>query len=174
MFSLNSGISATKYLFTVKWPTTQPPGCYHSASKTHVEDRIFKSSLIHASVIIRFPEFIKSSAPFRKKTHWWEKTSVGNNKSLAVRGYTPPTCGMESNPGCSRGQDTCPLRSRTLLQIELGISRHMVGTNSIIMVTWHINHMPKGMCMFPLLSNTINRYKETRNMLISYCADIFT
>ena len=27
------------------------PGCYHSASKTHVRDRIFKLSPIHASVI---------------------------------------------------------------------------------------------------------------------------
>ena len=33
------------------------PGCYHSTSKTHVRDRIFKSTLIHASVIYQIPEF---------------------------------------------------------------------------------------------------------------------
>ena len=27
------------------------PGCYHSASKTHVTDRIFELNQIHASVI---------------------------------------------------------------------------------------------------------------------------
>ena len=42
------------------------PGCYHSTSKIHVRDRIFKSSPIHASVVISFPEF--SSAPFRKNS----------------------------------------------------------------------------------------------------------
>ena len=31
------------------------PGCYHSASKTHVRDRIFKLNPIHASVIYHFP-----------------------------------------------------------------------------------------------------------------------
>ena len=47
------------------------PGCYHSASKTHVRDRIFKSTPIHASMIIRFPEFAEfseSSAPFKKNS----------------------------------------------------------------------------------------------------------
>ena len=44
---------------------------YHSISKTHVRDRIFKSSPVHASVIIRFPEFAEfseSSASFRKNS----------------------------------------------------------------------------------------------------------
>ena len=31
------------------------PGCYHSASETHVRDRIFKLIPIHASVIYQFP-----------------------------------------------------------------------------------------------------------------------
>ena len=31
------------------------PGCYHSTSKTHVRDRIFKLSPIHASVIYQIP-----------------------------------------------------------------------------------------------------------------------
>ena len=47
-------------------------GCYHSASKTGVTDRIFKSSPIHASVIINFPEFAEfseSSAPFRENSN---------------------------------------------------------------------------------------------------------
>ena len=45
------------------------PGCYHCTRKTHVTDRIFKSSPMHASVIISFPEFTEFSeisAPFRK------------------------------------------------------------------------------------------------------------
>ena len=49
----------------------QKPGCYHSASKTHVRGRIFKLIPIHASVIIRFPEFAEFSesyAPFRKNS----------------------------------------------------------------------------------------------------------
>ena len=33
------------------------PGCYHSVSKTHVRDTIFKLSPIHALVIFSFPEF---------------------------------------------------------------------------------------------------------------------
>ena len=46
--------------------------CYHSASKTHVRNRIFKLSPIHASVIFRFPEFAefsKNSALFRKNSN---------------------------------------------------------------------------------------------------------
>ena len=31
------------------------PGCYHSTSKTQVRDRIFKLTLIHASVIYQIP-----------------------------------------------------------------------------------------------------------------------
>ena len=45
------------------------PGWYHSTSKIHVRDRIFKLSAIHASAIFRFPEFAEfseSSALFRK------------------------------------------------------------------------------------------------------------
>ena len=48
------------------------PGRYHNTSKTHVRDRIFKSSPIHASMIIRFPGFAElgeSSAPFRKNSN---------------------------------------------------------------------------------------------------------
>ena len=50
------------------------PGCYHSASKTHVRDRIIKLIPIHASVIYQIPEFAEftdfndSSAPFRKNS----------------------------------------------------------------------------------------------------------
>ena len=50
------------------------PGRYHSATKTHVRDRIFKLSPFHASVIIKFPEFAEitefteSSAPFRNNS----------------------------------------------------------------------------------------------------------
>ena len=72
VFSLNSLNSVTK-IFVIKRTRTchllcKRPGCDHSASKTHVRDRIFKLTLIHASVIIRFPEFNESSAPFRKKS----------------------------------------------------------------------------------------------------------
>ena len=37
------------------------PGCYHSSSKTHVRDWIFKLTPIHASVIISFSEFTEFS-----------------------------------------------------------------------------------------------------------------
>ena len=49
------------------------PGCYHSTSKTHIRDRIFKWVPIHASVILigfpafaKFTEFNESSDPIRK------------------------------------------------------------------------------------------------------------
>ena len=49
------------------------PGCYHSASKTHVRDRIFKFISVHASVIYKIPfpefaEFSENSAPFSKNS----------------------------------------------------------------------------------------------------------
>ena len=47
------------------------PGCYHSDSKTHVRDKMFELNLIHASVIISFPEFAEFSemyALFRKNS----------------------------------------------------------------------------------------------------------
>ena len=44
------------------------PACYHSASTTHVRDRIFKLSPIHASVIIIFPEFSKFSESWLSKS----------------------------------------------------------------------------------------------------------
>ena len=37
------------------------PGCYHSTSKTHVRDRIFNMSPIHASVIYQKPNTITIS-----------------------------------------------------------------------------------------------------------------
>ena len=40
---------------------TELAGCYHSTSKTQVRDSIFILSLIHASVISRFPEFTEFS-----------------------------------------------------------------------------------------------------------------
>ena len=63
-------------LFVIKRTQTchllcKRPGCYHSASKKHVRDRIFKLTPIHASAIIRFPEFTEfneSSAPYRKNS----------------------------------------------------------------------------------------------------------
>ena len=48
------------------------PACYHSASKTHVRDRIFKLSPIHGSMIISFAEFAefsKSYDQFRKNSN---------------------------------------------------------------------------------------------------------
>ena len=36
-------------------PVTSLPGCYHSASKTHVRDRILKLTPIHVSVIYQIP-----------------------------------------------------------------------------------------------------------------------
>ena len=61
--------SAGCEVFTVEQKRTIKSFSYHSISKTHVRDRIFKSSPVHASVIIRFTEsaeFSESSASFRK------------------------------------------------------------------------------------------------------------
>ena len=47
------------------------PEYYHNTSKTHVRDRIFRLSPIHASMIFRFPEFpefSESSSPFRENS----------------------------------------------------------------------------------------------------------
>ena len=60
-FSLNSLNSVTKN-YDIKKDSNLPhshllckrPACYHSASKTHVRDWIFKLSPIHASVIYQF------------------------------------------------------------------------------------------------------------------------
>ena len=68
MFSLNSANSVTKNCHYSKrarnWPLShllcKRPGCYHTASKTHVRDSIFEFSLIHTSVVISFPEFTNS------------------------------------------------------------------------------------------------------------------
>ena len=76
MFSQNSMNSVTeKFVYSKRIRTChllcKRPGCYHSASKTHVRDRIFKLRPIHASLIISFPEFTEfseSSAPFRKNS----------------------------------------------------------------------------------------------------------
>ena len=73
MFSLNS---VTKNCHYSKRARTfhllcKRPGCYHSTSKTHVRERIFKTSPINASVIYQIPEFTEfseSSAPFRKNS----------------------------------------------------------------------------------------------------------
>ena len=55
--SLNSLNSVTKILIITEKAQTRPllckrPGYYYSASKTHVRDRIFKLSSIHASEIL--------------------------------------------------------------------------------------------------------------------------
>ena len=77
MFSQNSLNSVTKIFVTIVKglePATQAPlvlGCYHSASRTHVRDRIFKLTPIHTSVVIRFPElteFSEGSALLRKNS----------------------------------------------------------------------------------------------------------
>ena len=63
------------FVITVKClePATSCVRCYHSTSKRHVRDRIFKLSLVHASMIYQideFAEFRESSVPFRtKKLH---------------------------------------------------------------------------------------------------------
>ena len=61
VYSLKSLNLVTKVFFIKRAWTChllcKSPGCYQSTRKTHVRDRIFKFSQIHASVIIRFPEF---------------------------------------------------------------------------------------------------------------------
>ena len=72
------------FLFFIKRARTchllcKRPRCYHSTSKTHVRDRIFKLSSIHASVIQWFiaviTEFNESSGPFRKNIQWLRSRS---------------------------------------------------------------------------------------------------
>ena len=74
---LHSANSVTKICHSVKGLKPLPPShllckrpaCYHSTNTTHVRDRIFKLSPIHASVISIFPEFAEFSesyAPFSK------------------------------------------------------------------------------------------------------------
>ena len=88
MFSLNS---VTKIFVYSKKDSNLPLshllckrlGCFHSASKTHVRDRIFESSPIHASVIFRFPGFSESSAPFRKSSNGAHVVQVSGIKMTA-------------------------------------------------------------------------------------------
>ena len=62
------------------------PGCYHSASKTHVGDRIFKLRPIYASVIFNFPKF----AEFSEISALFRKISILNSSYQPVKtlGYT--------------------------------------------------------------------------------------
>ena len=69
MFSLNS---VTK-IFVIKRVRTchllcKRRGCYHSTSKTHVRDRIFKLNLIHASVIYQISWIQWIPVPFRENS----------------------------------------------------------------------------------------------------------
>ena len=54
MLSMNSANSMKKSLslkgLESATSCVRDPGCYHSTSKTHVRDRIFKLNPIHASV----------------------------------------------------------------------------------------------------------------------------
>ena len=60
------------------------PGCYHSTSKTHVRDRNFKMSSIHASVIYLIPRIRRIhwiSILFREKstiTLLWIRNAIKN------------------------------------------------------------------------------------------------
>ena len=59
-FFLNVSLNSVTKIFviTVKGlepATSKRPVYYHSASKTHVRDRIFKLTPIHASVIYQIP-----------------------------------------------------------------------------------------------------------------------
>ena len=66
------------------------PGCYHSASKTHVRDRIFKLTPIHASVINQIPWIHWISVPFRDNSTRvfpkWNRNSVNsaNSENLII------------------------------------------------------------------------------------------
>ena len=59
VFSEFSEFSDKKYLSLKGVPTCQilckRPSCYHGTSKTHVSDRIFKLTPIHALVIYKIP-----------------------------------------------------------------------------------------------------------------------
>ena len=71
------------------------PACYHSTNLTHVRDRIFKLSPIHASMIIIFPEFAEFSesyAPFRKNPIKRVKSSIPYTKSVYSLGIYGEIC----------------------------------------------------------------------------------
>ena len=83
---LNAMISVTKiFVITVRAWTChllcKRPGCYHSTSKTHVRDRIFKLRPMHASVIYHIP--------WIHWIHWkfysiWENLQCGLNRSVST------------------------------------------------------------------------------------------
>ena len=60
----------TCHLLYYRW------GCYHSASKTHVRDKIFNLTPIHASVIYQIPWIQWISVPLRDNSMASEATST--------------------------------------------------------------------------------------------------
>ena len=74
MFSMNLLNSVTKILYFQKIIQTsdllcERSRCYHSASKTHVAEWIFKLSPIHASVIYKILWICWISDPFRENSN---------------------------------------------------------------------------------------------------------
>ena len=73
-FSLNVPPNSVTKIFVITVKGLEPvTSCVRdqdasNANKTHVRDRIFKLSTIHALVIFRFTEFNESSALFRKNS----------------------------------------------------------------------------------------------------------
>ena len=119
MFSVNSLNSVTKICYSVKGfePLSSShllckrPACYHSASTTHVRDRIFKLNPIHASVISSFPEFTEfseSSAPFRKNSNVMLRESNQVAHELALKsvkhtqGSSTQLCNLFQSGCCIR------------------------------------------------------------------------
>ena len=96
VFTELAEFSDKRYVITVKGlePLSardllcERPACYHSGSTTHVRDRIFKLSPIHASVIISFPEFSEFSESyfsFRKNYIGSERNPTGGHKHTGTQ-----------------------------------------------------------------------------------------
>ena len=94
MFSLNS----VTIVITVKRLKMSPshllckrPGCYHSTSETHVRDRIFKLSPIHASVIYQIPRIHFSFQLFVLTFDVsWSLSCWGTKVSLSYPNFQTP------------------------------------------------------------------------------------
>ena len=86
MFSVNSLNSVTNKLSLQQNDSNssnllcERPACYHSASTTHVRDRIFKFSSIHASVIYLIPWIQWKFLSFRKNSN--KSVLVSSNKGF--------------------------------------------------------------------------------------------
>ena len=89
MSPLNSVIEISVFKRIIRNCMYKRPGCYHSASKTQVRDRIFKLTPTHTSMIYQIRWITWISFPFRKNS------IIGHHKQRVLvdprgpQGHTP-------------------------------------------------------------------------------------